>query len=333
MTAAKPTAGAELPHGHGHSHQHGVSANADRRWLSVALLMISTFMAIEVVVGVIAQSLALISDAGHMLTDAASLVLALIAIRVAARPATGLYTYGFKRVEILSAQANGITLLLLAVWFVYESVRRLFSPPDVAGPLVFFTALVGIVINIAAAWCISRANRTSLNVEGAFQHILNDLYAFIGTAIAGAVVWTTGFVRADAIAALVVAALMARAGWGLVRESSRIFLEAAPANADPAQIGPRIAAVPEVVELHDLHIWQITSGELSLSAHVLVRGDVDCHSVRGNIETVLESEYHVEHTTLQVDHFDPAHTVIHCTESHGPVHRTSRTHTEARNTP
>ena len=165
-------------------------------------------MAAEVVVGVLAHSLALISDAGHMLTDAASIVLALVAIRIAARPAGGHYTYGFKRVEILSAQANGITLLLLAVWFVYESVRRLINPPEVSGPLVLVTALVGIVINIAAAWSISRANRTSLNVEGAFQHILNDLYAFIGTAIAGAVVWLTGFARADAIAALLVAALM-----------------------------------------------------------------------------------------------------------------------------
>jgi cobalt-zinc-cadmium efflux system protein len=201
--------------------------------LAIALVLILGFMAVEVVVGVLAHSLALISDAGHMLTDAASIVLALAAIRMAARPARGVYTYGFKRVEILSAQANGITLLLLAVWFVYESVRRLINPPDVSGPLVLITALVGIVVNIAAAWSISRANRTSLNVEGAFQHILNDLYAFIGTAIAGAVVWLTGFARADAIAALVVAALMARAGWNLVRESGRIFLEAAPDRRDP----------------------------------------------------------------------------------------------------
>jgi cobalt-zinc-cadmium efflux system protein len=204
---SSPTADHDEGHGHGHGDGHGVSADADRKW-SIALVLIVGFMAAEVVVGVLAHSLALISDAGHMLTDAASIVLALVAIRIAARPAGGHYTYGFKRVEILSAQANGITLLLLAVWFVYESVRRLINPPEVSGPLVLVTALVGIVINIAAAWSISRANRTSLNVEGAFQHILNDLYAFIGTAIAGAVVWLTGFARADAIAALLVAALM-----------------------------------------------------------------------------------------------------------------------------
>lgn len=261
-------------HGHGDGHGHGVSVDADRRWLAIALGLIVGFMAVEVVVGVLAHSLALISDAGHMLTDAASIVLALVAIRIAARPARGAYTYGFKRAEIFSAQANGITLLLLAVWFVYESVRRLIDPPQVSGPLVLFTALIGIVVNIAAAWSISRANRTSLNVEGAFQHILNDLYAFIGTAIAGAVVWSTGFARADAIAALLVAALMARAGWNLVRESGRILLEAAPANADPAMIGPRIAAVPSVVEVHDLHVWQITSGQPSLSAHILITARV-----------------------------------------------------------
>ena len=206
-------------HGGGDGHSHGVNPDADKRYLSGALALIVAFMVVEVVVGIIAQSLALISDAGHMLTDAASIVLALWAINLAARPAYGRWTYGFKRAEILSAQANGITLLLLAAWFTYEAIRRLFEPPEVQGLLVFITAMVGIVVNIAAAWLISKANRTSLNVEGAFQHILNDLYAFIATAIAGLVVVFTGFTRADSIAALVVAALMCKAGYGLVRES------------------------------------------------------------------------------------------------------------------
>lgn len=171
-----------------HGHGHGVSADADRRWLGIALGLIVVFMLGEFVVGLLAGSLALISDSAHMLTDAASLVLALVAIWRSARPAAGSYTYGLKRAEILSAQANGITLVLLSLWFVYEGIARLLHPLPVAGGLVLVTALVGIVINVAAGWCISRANRTSLNVEGAFQHILNDLYAFIATAIAGAVV-------------------------------------------------------------------------------------------------------------------------------------------------
>ena len=225
--------------GHGHGHGHAVGRSADRRWLAAALALIVAFMAVEFVVGLVAGSLALISDAAHMLTDAAAIALALVAIRLAARPAKGGYTYGLRRAEILSAQANGITLLLLAAWFCYEGVRRLIDPPAVEGGLVLVTALVGIVVNVAATWCVSRADRTSLNVEGAFQHILNDLYAFIATAIAGLVVLTTGFARADAIAALVVAGLMIKAGWALLRESGRIFLEAAPRGVDPDRIGGR----------------------------------------------------------------------------------------------
>ena len=277
-------------------------------------------MAVEVVVGLVAGSLALISDAAHMLTDAAAIALALVAIRLAARPRKGGYTYGLRRAEILSAQANGITLLLLAAWFCYEGVRRLIDPPAVEGGLVLVTALVGIVVNVAATWCVSRANRTSLNVEGAFQHILNDLYAFIATAIAGLVVLTTGFARADAIAALVVAALMIKAGWALLRESGRIFLEAAPRGVDPDRIGADLAAVAGVVEVHDLHIWEITSGEPALSAHVLVRPDVDCHAVRLAIEQVLRAD-RITHTTLQVDHQEDGRSGALRATAHGPVHR------------
>ncbi|WP_211229368.1 cation diffusion facilitator family transporter [Nakamurella lactea] len=288
-------------HGTG-GHDHGVRVDADRRYLSGALALIVAFLIAEVTVGVIAGSIALISDAGHMLTDAASIVLALIAIRLAAKPARGRWTYGYRRAEILSAQANGLTLLLLAAWFIFESIRRLISPPEVEGLLVFVTALVGIGVNIVAAWLISKANRTSLNIEGAFQHILNDLYAFIATALAGLVVMLTGFTRADAIAALVVAALMILAGYRLVRDSGRIFLEAAPADQDPDVIGPAMAQQPGVTEVHDLHIWDVTSGLPALSAHVLVEPDGDCHAVRRGLEQLLQSDYRIRHTTLQVDH-------------------------------
>ena len=307
-------------HRSGHSHGHGVSADADRKWLTIALILIGGFMAVEVVIGIIAQSLALISDAGHMLTDAASIVLALIAIRLSSRPARGSYTYGLKRAEILSAQANGVTLFLLAAFFIYEGIRRLITPPEVSGLLVFVTALAGIAVNVAATWCISKANRSSLNVEGAFQHILNDLYAFIATAVAGAVVWLTGFTRADAIAALVVAALMLKAGWGLVRESGRIFLEAAPAGLDPGTIGTQLASVQSVAEVHDLHIWQITSGQPALSAHILVAPNADCHGIRREIEELLHTEYDIDHTTLQVDH-EGAEASAHCFDPHGEPYR------------
>ena len=314
----------------GHAgHSHGVSADADRRFLIGALMLIAGFMVGEVIVGLLAHSLALISDAGHMLTDAASLVLALVAMRLAARPARGSLTFGLKRAEILSAQANGITLLALGAIFTYEAIRRLVSPPGVEGGIVLATALVGIVVNVIAAWLISRANRSSLNVEGAYQHILNDAWAFIATAVAGLVVLLTGFARADAIATLVVAALMFHAGYGLVRESGRIFLEAAPAGLDPDAIGAQLAAEPGVVEVHDLHVWTITSGYPALSAHVLVRDDQDCHAVRGRLECSLRDDHRIEHTTLQVDHATPellqlgASADAHCVDPHGSSHRPS----------
>lgn len=316
-----------VDHDHGAGHSHGVDPGADKRWLTMALALILGFMAVEVVVGVIAGSLALISDAAHMLTDAASIILALIAIRLAARPARGTYTYGLKRAEILSAQANGLSLLLLGAWLAYEAIRRLLHPPEVAGGLVLATALAGVAVNIAATWSLSRANRSSLNVRGAFQHILNDLYAFIATAIAGLVMLLTGFTRADAIASLIVVALMAKAGVELLRDSGRILLEAAPAGLDPDTIGDRLLAEDGVVEVHDLHIWVITSNHPALSAHVLMRPDADCHAARVRMEDVLSEKYGLTHTTLQVDHVNEDLLQVgrahddHCADPHGPVHR------------
>ena len=172
-----------------------------------------------------------------MLTDAGAIALALVAIRLAKRPAEGVMTYGFKRVEILSAQFNGATLLVLGLLIVYEGIRRLIEPPDVAGTAVLVVALVGIAVNLVATWTLSKANRQSMNVEGAFQHILTDLAAFIATAIAGAIILITGFARADGIASLIVAAIMLRAAYGLLKASGRVFLEAAPEGVDPDEIG------------------------------------------------------------------------------------------------
>ncbi|MFB6719120.1 cation diffusion facilitator family transporter [Kribbella sp. NPDC056345] len=311
--------------GHGHGHGHAVTGNADRKLLSGALALIVGFMVAEVIVGFAAGSLALITDAAHMLTDAIAIVLALVAIRLSAKPPRGGFTYGFKRVEILSAQANGITLLLLAVYFVYEAVARMIHPPEVKGALVLITGVVGIVVNLFATWLISKANRSSLNVEGAFQHILNDLFAFIATAIAGLVVLLTGFARADAIAALVVAALMLKAGVALVRDSGRIFLEAAPAAIDPQALGVELCAIEGVVEVHDLHVWEITSGEPAASAHILVAEGLDCHQIRVGIEALLAERHGLTHSTLQVDHASGDEIDAHCSDAHGTVHRSITT--------
>ncbi|WP_433519931.1 cation diffusion facilitator family transporter [Nonomuraea sp. CA-143628] len=317
-----------------------MSAQADRRYLGGALALIAGFMAVEVVIGLIAQSLALISDAGHMLTDAMAIVLALVAMRIAARPPEGGFTYGLKRAEIVSAQVNGITLLLLAAYFSFEGIRRLIEPPQVEGLFVMATGLAGIAVNLAATWLLSKANRSSLNVEGAFQHILNDLYAFVATTVAGLVIWLTGWAQADAIAALVVAVLMLKAGWGLVRDAGRVFMEAAPADINPAEIGRQIAALDTVVEVHDLHIWEVTSGYAALSAHILVSPGADCHAARLAVEALLHGRHGIEHTTVQVDHAAPnSHAfdedgalrriVRHCADPHGPTHHGRRFETAA----
>jgi cobalt-zinc-cadmium efflux system protein len=289
-----------MAHEHGHSHGHG--AGRDARALKIALTLILAFMSVEVVVGIVASSLALLSDAAHMLTDAAALALSLLALRIARRPARGAMTYGFGRVEILSAQANGVTLLLLGAWITYEAIRRLFDPPAVEGGLVLIVAVVGIFVNLAATWVLARANRDSLNVEGSFQHILTDLYAFIATAIAGAVILLTGFERADPLASLLVAGSMFLAGTGLVRASARVFLEAAPEGFDPEQIGMALARHDGVVEVHDLHVWEVTSGFPALSAHVVARAGLDLHALRLELAQLLDERFELHHTTLQLDH-------------------------------
>ncbi|HET9163950.1 MAG TPA: cation diffusion facilitator family transporter [Solirubrobacterales bacterium] len=289
--------------GYSHAgHTHSASADADRGKLAIALALILAFMAAEVVTGILANSLALLSDAAHMLTDAAAIGFSLVAIELAKRPAAGQMTFGLKRAEILSAQANGITLLVLAAIIAIEAVRRLFDPPTVDGILILVVALAGIAVNVAATATLARANRQSLNIEGSFQHLLTDLYAFIGTAVAAAVILLTGFDRADAIASLLVAALMLRSAIGLLRDSGRIFLEAAPKEIDPEQIGRVMAAQARVVEVHDLHVWEVTSEFPALSAHVTVEADADCHRARLELSELIERQFGIHHTTLQVEH-------------------------------
>ncbi|HWF73718.1 MAG TPA: cation diffusion facilitator family transporter [Solirubrobacteraceae bacterium] len=289
-------------HAHG-SHGHGGRA-ADQRALKAALALIVAFMAAEVVTGAIASSLALLSDAAHMLTDAAALALALVAARLASRPAGGAMTYGLGRAEILSAQANGVTLLVLALLIIYESIRRLVSPPAVQGSIVLVVALVGIVVNLLAARILAAGDdgHRSLNVEGSYRHILTDLFGFVATAIAAVIILATGFRRADVIASLVVAGLMLHAAYGLLRASARVFMEAAPDGLDPEAIGRNLASQPGVVQVHDLHVWEVTSGFPALSAHVVARAGDDCHELRRRLQVLLGEDFAIEHTTLQVDH-------------------------------
>lgn len=287
----------------------------------LSLCLIVAFTIFEVVAAFVGHSLALLADAGHMLTDAAALIAALAALRLARRPAAGAWTFGLKRAEVLSAQANGITLLVVSALVTFESIRRLVHPSGVTGRIVVVVAIIGVAINGAATWSLARAGRESINIRGAFVHIFWDLCAFAGTLVAGIVIVTTGFARADSIASLFVVVLMLRAAWSLLRETGRVLLEAAPVGYNPEAIAADIVANPAVDSVHDVHIWLITSGFPALSAHVLVKRPADCHAVRRELERMLETKHALEHTTLQVDHASDVVVTM------GPTAAGSRRHT------
>jgi cobalt-zinc-cadmium efflux system protein len=293
------------PDSHNHNHNHDVSSDADTHLLAAALALIIAFMVVEVIVAVVSGSLALLADAGHMLTDAGAIAASLWAIRLAAKPATGVWTFGFKRAEVLSAAVNGITLLVVAVLVGVEAIRRLVEGPSVAGLPLLVVALIGVAVNLAATWILARANRSSINIEGAFQHILTDLYAFIGTVVAGMVILLTGFNRADPIASLLVVVLMLYAAWGLLKSSGRVLLEAAPESVDLPSVREHLLELPEVSEVHDLHVWTVTSDLPALSAHIVVVDDCftagHAPQVLDRLQACLGGHFDVEHSTFQLE--------------------------------
>src|SRR5215469_12406198 len=290
-----------MTHEHGHSHAPG--PGADRRYLLTALALLVAFMLGEVITAVLSGSLALLSDAGHMLSDVGAIGGALWAIALAARPPAGKWTFGWKRAEIISAALNGITLLVVAGIVTAEAISRLIHPPAVDGAPVIAVAVAGTIVNVAASWVLVRANRSSLNVEGAFRHVLTDLYGFIGTVIAGIIIVATGFTRADPIASLVVVVLMSRAAWELLRDSGRVLLEAAPEDVDLDEVRAHILRVPHVQDVHDLHAWSVTSGLPALSAHVVTDDSCfeDGHAPRllDQLQACLARDFDIEHSTFQ----------------------------------
>ena len=275
---------------------------SDRRRLVAALGMLVAFMVAEVATGLLSGSLALLSDAGHMLTDAGALALALLAMQLAARPPRGGLTYGLRRAEILSGLVNGITLLVLAALIALGAAVRLTNPPAVDGRWMLGVALAGIGVNALVGRLLAHTHRRSLNVRGAHQHIVTDLYAFIATAVAAVVIIAGGWSRADAVAALIVVVLMTVAGIGVIKEALLVLLEAAPAGLDADDVQALLRSHPLVVDVHDFHLWEITSEMPALSAHVLVAPGEDCHAVRRDLERSLHERFDVDHTTLQLDH-------------------------------
>jgi cobalt-zinc-cadmium efflux system protein len=294
------------PHGHAHGHA-GAPGGGDRRpeqarALRLTLGLTAGLVVAEVVGGLLTGSIALIADAGHMLSDSASLALALVAIRLARRPATPARSFGLARAEILAALLNGAALVAVGLWVVVTAALRLDDPPEVLGGWVLVVALAGLAVNVAGTALLWRSRGDSLNVEAAFRHVLADLAGSIGVIVAALVIITTGWRQADALAAIAIGLLILASSWSVLRDATRVLLEAAPAGLDVEGVGRRMVAQPGVREVHDLHVWTITSGFPALSAHVLVGPGEDCHARRRELERMLGDEFAIGHTTLQVDH-------------------------------
>ena len=283
-----------------HAHEHGHRAQS-KRALGIVLALTGAYTVCEIVGGWLTGSLALLADAGHMLGDSAALALALVAAWLAGRPATPERSFGYRRAEILAALANGVALAVIAIWVFIEALRRLDNPRDILGGWMLVIALIGLVVNAVAALILSRAG-DNLNVRAALRHVFADLAGSVGVIIAALVVLATGWERADAVASMAIGVLILGSSWSIVRDSVSILLEASPAGIDADEVGRRMAALDGIVEVHDLHIWTITSGFPTLSAHVLVRRGDDCHQRRRELEQLLSRDFDLEHTTLQVEH-------------------------------
>ncbi len=285
-----------------HSHGPGGYRGADRRALLIAAFLTAGFMVAEAVGGLLTGSLALLADAGHMLSDSFSLFLALAAVSLAARPATARRTFGFKRAEILAALVNGVLLVVVSIWIIVEAIRRLEDPVEILGLGMLLVAIAGLAVNIAAAWVLIRSGGESLNVRAALRHVLGDLAGSVGVIVAALVIILTGWQPVDAIVSILISLLIAASAWSILREAVDVLLESAPEGLDTEQIGMAMAGHPGVDEVHDLHVWQITSGFPTLSAHVLVGAGADCHGIRLDLERLLHDRFEIDHTTLQVDH-------------------------------
>jgi cobalt-zinc-cadmium efflux system protein len=293
---------------HGHQHGNGLastSVETDQRSLVMALVLLVAFMAFEVGAAIYANSLVLLADAGHMLVDVGAIAGSLVAIRLAARPETGSHTYGMKRAEILAAAGNGLALLIVSALVTYDAVNRLVHPSHVDGAVLIVVAAVGVLVNLVAMTAMSRTNRQSLNVEGAYRHVLTDLYGFAGTLIAGVVIVVAGFDRADAIASLVVVALMLKAAVALLRPALHILLEATPEDIDLDEVRRHLLELPEVESVHDLHAWTLTSSLPILTAHVVVTDECfnsgEAGRVLDHLQDCLCGHFDVEHSTLQFE--------------------------------
>lgn len=287
-------------HSHNHEH-HAENRLGQRRRLAFVLVLAAAYMGAEVVGGLLTGSLALLADAGHMLTDVAALSLSLFAIWLAQRPAGVEQTFGYHRVEIIAALANGVALIAVALFIVVEAIERLGNPSEVLGLPMLLVALGGLVVNLIGLFVLSGSHGDNLNVRGAWLHVLSDALGSMGAITAGALVWGFGWHWADPVASLVIAALVVNASWFLLKETVGVLMEAAPSGLDVDEIRSALAEANGVVGVHDLHVWTITSGLVSLSCHVSKTVDVPSRDVLTALQALLKRDFGIEHVTIQIE--------------------------------
>jgi cobalt-zinc-cadmium efflux system protein len=285
--------------GQAHSHRH----DTNERRMGIAALMTGLFMGAEIVGGVISGSLALLADAGHMLTDFASLSLAWFGFRLTRRPADWMRTYGFDRFQVLIAFTNGVALFAIAAWIVYEAVERLSTPRPVEGGIMVVVALLGLLVNVAAFMLLHGADRENLNVKGAAVHVLGDLLGSVAALVAGAVILFTGWTPIDPLLSILVAAIILRSGWTVVMDSGHILLEGAPPELDTRDIGPDLAAnVPGVIGVHHVHVWSITQERQMVTLHACVEDDREGDQMVKAIKQRLHARFGLDHATIEIEH-------------------------------
>lgn len=291
-----------------HAHDHGAARRPDRaaqqRALWIALALNGAFLGVEVVGGLVLGSLALLADAAHMLTDVAGLAIALVAQRLLAAPQSASHSFGLQRAEVLGAQANGVLLLASVGWIGFEAVRRIAEPAALEGPGLLVVAAAGLVVNVVSAVILARARGQSLNMRGAYVHMLADGAGSVAAVGAGVLVLVGGSPLADPIAALVIAVLVLWSAWGLLRDTTHVLMEGVPRGLDPAAVQVTMEAVAGVASVHHLHLWNLASDVPSLSAHVVITDEVDLHEaqLRGEmVKAALARQHDVEHATLELE--------------------------------
>ncbi len=285
---------------HGGQQQAGSQGERNSRRLALTLILAAGYMVAEVVGGLLTGSLALLADAGHMLSDVGALGFSLVALRIARRPRDQRRTYGYHRAEVLAAFTNAAVLLAISITIVVEAVRRLHSPTNVEGGPMLALATGGLLVNLAGLWILHRGRRESLNVRGAWLHVLTDALGSIQAMVAGALIWGFGWDLADPIASVLISVLVAYSGWGLLKEAANVLMEGAPGHIAVADVEAAILKVEGVREVHDLHVWTITSGFVALSAHVSARAAAP-EDLLWRIREMLEARFHIEHSTIQLE--------------------------------